>query len=106
MAAATLGTPNKLKCFCRTKPLLAMYGRDSRGVLFIHIKVFKQDRLFGEQIIRGGVVEIRCRECLRWHRITIRESGPTLSEIEAPEELAFVAEADMTTNDSDSMVTT
>ena len=94
-----------MNCFCNRKPLLAKYGIDSKGRLFIHIKVFKQDKLYGEQIIRGGEVEIRCRECHRWHKITIRESGPTLSVISDPEELAIVAEADMTISDGDSMVT-
>lgn len=64
----------ELRCFCRKKPLLGKFGRDRLGNLYVHIKVFKQDRIFGEIILEGGGrVRIRCRECLRWFTVAIRQ---------------------------------
>lgn len=61
-----------LRCFCPRKPLLAVYGRNERGELYIHIKVFKQSRIYGEYIITAGKVQIHCRECARWHKVVIK----------------------------------
>ena len=77
----------ELRCFCSRAPLLAMYGVDFDGKLFIHIRVYKQRRVFAEMLCKGGEVAILCRECLRWHRITIRDSSPALEEVEKPIEL-------------------
>jgi hypothetical protein len=71
-----LPRPNKegeLRCFCRKKPLLGKYGRDARGNLYVHIKVYKHDRVFGEVVVEGGAVRIRCRECSRWFKVVIRQ---------------------------------
>lgn len=62
---------HELRCFCRTEPLLAVYGRDEQGQLYIHVKVWKQTRIYGEMIVTGGVCKLRCRECLRWHKVRI-----------------------------------
>lgn len=63
---------HELRCFCRTQPLLAVYGLDQKGELYIHVRIYKQSRIYGELIIKGGEVKLLCRECLRWHRIVIR----------------------------------
>ena len=76
---------HELRCFCRTEPLLATYGIDSGGTLFVHVKIWKAKRIFGELIIEGGVVKIRCRNCLRWH--VIRIAGGKASLEETQEEL-------------------
>jgi hypothetical protein len=52
-----------------------MYGVDRTGLLYVHVRVFKQDRIFGEIFATGGVVRICCRDCLRWHKVTIRQPG-------------------------------
>lgn len=79
----------KLQCFCARKPLLAVYGVDHEGQLFIHIKIWKQDRIYGEIVCTGGVTKIRCRECLRWHRIrVVQPDVMALQEDEEPAELA------------------
>lgn len=65
----------ELRCFCRTKPLLAVYGVDEKGKLFVHVKVYKQSRVFGETITYGGEIMIRCRECLRWQKVVIHQPG-------------------------------
>lgn len=74
-------TKHDLRCFCRSRPLLAVYGVLSNGDLFVHVRVFKQREIFGELYIqRIGIVKIRCRSCYRWHRITIRQPGEAVLE--------------------------
>lgn len=80
----------ELRCFCRGEPLLATFGVDSKGELFVHVKIYKQNRIYGELVFEGGVVKIRCRNCLRWHRVIFRPNGVTLSEDEAPEAQAVL----------------
>ncbi len=71
---------HELRCFCSREPLLALYGVGSDGLPYIHIKVYKQTRIYGEAIIKGGEVKLHCRECLRWHRVVIR--APRRLELE------------------------
>jgi len=73
----------ELRCFCRGEPLLATYGVDKKGTLFVHVKIWKQNRIYGELIFERGVAKIRCRNCLRWHRIIFRESDALLSEVQS-----------------------
>lgn len=80
-------TKNDLRCLCRHAPLLAVFGLDGRGRLYLHIKVYKQDRIFGNLILRGGPVELQCRECFRWHVINFSSSGPVMEETRAPAEI-------------------
>lgn len=80
----------ELRCFCRGEPLLATYGVDSRGKLFVHVKIYKQNRIYGEIIFEGGEVKIRCRNCLRWHRVIFHSKEAVLLEDEAPDTTANV----------------
>lgn len=73
--------PLELRCSCRRAPLLAVCGRDASGGLFVHVKVFKQGRVFGE-IVAEGPVRLRCRECNRWNRVDIK--SPTAQLIDEP----------------------
>lgn len=76
-----LQTPPKaheLRCFCSRTPLLATYGFDAKG-LYVHVKVYKQSRIYGEIFSRGGTIEIKCRECLRWY--TVSMSSPNKAEL-------------------------
>lgn len=60
------------RCFCARKPLLAVYGLTSGGALVLHIKVFKQKRIYAELFIHeGSSISIRCRECFRLHNVKI-----------------------------------
>jgi hypothetical protein len=78
-------TSHELRCFCGRKPLLAVYGLDERNKLYIHIKIWKQERIFGEILVTDGVVKIHCRECLRWHTVVILKPGlAKLEETVAP----------------------
>lgn len=84
---------NELRCFCSRSPLLAVYGIDQDGRLYVHIKVFKQGRIYGESVCYGGDVKIRCRECLRWHVIVFVGPQKTahLKEAATPEEIEVEA---------------
>lgn len=64
---------HELRCHCSREPLLAVYGIDGKGQLYVHMRVYKQNRVFGEMIATGGEVKLHCRECLRWHKVVIRE---------------------------------
>lgn len=77
-----------LKCFCSRQPILAVYGVDREGHAFVHMKIWKQRRVFGEAIFTGGIVKIFCRECIRWHIINIRSNpAPYGVETQKPVEL-------------------
>jgi len=71
---------HELRCFCSREPLLATYGIDSKGKLFVHVKIWKARRIFGELVIEGGIVKIRCRDCLRWHTVNVLGTKATLQE--------------------------
>lgn len=82
-------TKHDLRCFCSRKPLLAVYGVDERGRLYVHQRVYKQGRVFGESFFYGGTVKLLCRECLHWQEVVFRDpSTVTLQEVDAPEVLA------------------
>lgn len=65
----------ELRCACSKRPLLGVCGRASDGEPFVHIKVHKQSRIFAEIVAVGGNVHIRCRDCKRWHIVTIRRES-------------------------------
>lgn len=71
-----------MRCFCARKPLLAIYGRDLKsGELFIHIRVYKQTKVYAEIYISANAeIKILCRECLRLHKVKIIQGVPSLSE--------------------------
>lgn len=68
-------TSNELRCFCARRPLLATYGLDTKGKLYVHVKIYKQRRVYGEVLVTEGRVQLHCRECFRWHTVVIREPG-------------------------------
>lgn len=73
----------EMRCFCSRHPLLAKYGRDAKGELFLHVRVFKQTRLYAEVVIGANAqVQITCRECLRKHRVKIIQGLPQLEAVE------------------------
>lgn len=77
MASKT--TKNELRCFCSREPLLAVYGLKD-GKVYVHVKIYKQRRIYGEVLVVEGKVKLHCRECLRWHTVTIREPGSAVLE--------------------------
>lgn len=63
----------ELRCSCSKRPLLGIGYRDpSTNEPRLHVKVFKQGRVFGEMIATSGTVHLRCRECGRWSKVHIR----------------------------------
>lgn len=78
---------HELRCFCKNKPLLATYGIDRRGKLFLHVKIYKQERIYGEIVVTEGSVKIRCRNCKRWHGVRIVGHYAELVRTERPETL-------------------
>lgn len=81
-------TKHDLRCLCKKQPLLAVYGIDEKGQLYIHQKIFKQGRVFGESFFYGGTVTLLCRECYRWNRVVmVNPQRAALSPTEMPEAL-------------------
>ena len=72
---------NEIRCICSRHPLLATYGIGKDGSPFIHMKVFKQSRIYGEIFVSAdAVVRIRCRECLRLQKVKIISGRPSIEE--------------------------
>lgn len=75
-----------LRCFCSRRPLLATYGINEKGELYIEIKVYKQRRIYGHVVVILGTVRLQCRECGRWQVVFVdpRTSVPKLKEDKSP----------------------
>lgn len=73
--------PLEARCSCHRHPLLAVCGRTDDGLGFVQIKAWKGQRLLTEAIVTSGVVNIKCRECFRWHCIKL-VYGKTPEEIQ------------------------
>lgn len=41
------------------------------GKPYVHIKSYKQNRVFAEVELTMGTMRFKCRECLRWHEVSI-----------------------------------
>lgn len=61
-----------------------MYGVEKTGKIYIHVKIYKQGRVYGETYHTDGTVMIRCRNCMRWHRVRITSAAVRLEETETP----------------------
>ena len=62
----------RIECFCSRRPLLALLGRDqTTGKPVIWVKTIKNGHIVTEVILTAGSVRVRCRECLRFHRIDL-----------------------------------
>lgn len=71
---------HELRCFCKLEPLLAVYGVNEQGKLYVHVKIYKQRRIYGEVLVEGGIVRLRCRECFRWHNVKITQPDRAILE--------------------------
>lgn len=77
------GTP--LRCFCASHPILCVVKSD-KGRPFVHIKIYKAGRIYGEILFNKGDMRVRCRECYRWHTIRIvRETAVLEDPPEGPD---------------------
>lgn len=72
------------RCTCSSRRRLASYGVDKQNKLFIHVKVYKAERVYGEIVVQGlAVVRLRCPACSRWHVINItNEVKPPIMEVD------------------------
>lgn len=82
-------TRNALRCFCSRSPILAVYGLDDDGELYVHQKTFKGNRIYNEIFVKpkpGTTMKLHCRECLRWQeiRITLPSSDVALVTVDQP----------------------
>lgn len=81
----------QLRCYCRRRPLLALCGRDAKtGEPYVHVKAFRQDRIYAEVVATAGDVRIRCRECLRWFTVKIRHTKLSVHEEDLPDGVELV----------------
>lgn len=71
-------TKHDLRCFCSREPLLARYGVNVDGLLYVHVKVYKQRMIYGE-VLAFGPLMVKCRECLRWYTINVKQKEQTAS---------------------------
>jgi hypothetical protein len=76
--------PNDLRCFCHNRPRLATFGIDESGEPYIHVKVYKGGKVYGEIVVTGpsAIVRLRCRACFRWHRVNIRSNNRAVLELD------------------------
>lgn len=80
-------TAHDLRCSCRRRPLLALYGMDGMGKLYIEIKAYKARLTFAHVIVtlKDGEVKLFCRECHRWHVVSVvADTTAVLQEIFSP----------------------
>lgn len=64
-------TKNPLRCVCSRQPLLAYYGKADNDKPYVHVKVYKQSKVYGEMLVTDGTCHLLCRECYRWTRIRL-----------------------------------
>jgi hypothetical protein len=84
MKREEVDSSSNIRCFCAQSPLLARWGVDSSGVVFLHIKVYKQKRLYTEVIAHAGAsLRVRCRDCFRWTVINVKHT-PHVAFAELP----------------------
>jgi hypothetical protein len=78
-------TSFQLKCICPTKRTLARYGIDEKDNLYLHIKVYKQRRVFAQLVINAPAkLRIQCPACGRWHGIVMRDDRPHMTDSTRP----------------------
>jgi uncharacterized C2H2 Zn-finger protein len=74
-----------LRCpLCSSEPILARYGIDKDGILYVHIKVYKARQIKHESFVRGGEVTLRCYRCDRYHVVRIRQNAVVLDRTRRP----------------------
>jgi len=73
----------RIECFCARHPLLALAGRDSiTGKSFVQVRVVKNGKVISEVVVTVGIMHIRCRECLRFHKVTVLPTAKRMYDVE------------------------
>lgn len=65
-------TAHDLRCGCPHRTKLGEWGRNAEGAAYLHIRIFKGGRIFGEVLATSGTVTVLCRDCGRWMTVRIR----------------------------------
>lgn len=76
-------TKHPLRCTCNQEPLLAMYGRDKNGDAYIHVRIYKGNRVYGE-IYTTHPISLLCRLCGMWWNINIVNQRYQMNKRKAP----------------------
>lgn len=76
-----------IRCECSARPILAIARLSEDGKWVIHVRAYKQHRIYAEVVIDSGSPRIRCRECLRWHQINIKRARVEAVETSPPSEI-------------------
>ena len=79
-------TKHELRCSCNLKPLLAIYGRDKNGQAYVHVRVYKQNRVYAE-VYSTNPIALLCRLCGRWWNIKIVNNEAKLEDRQKPNPL-------------------
>lgn len=61
----------EVRCECSKRPILGIFRRQETYWV-LHVKAYKQKRVYVELIVEEGTLRLRCRECDRWFKLTIR----------------------------------
>jgi len=75
-------TAHDLRCTCPHHTKLAEYGMTTDGAAYLHVRVFKQGRVFGEVIASSGEVRVLCRDCGRWTQVNVKQPGEIFHDVE------------------------
>lgn len=76
-------TKHRLTCTCNLKPLLAMWGVDENGNAYLHVRVYKQDRVYAE-VYTIDPIMLYCRACGMWWNINVRNAKDRMKPVDKP----------------------
>lgn len=76
-------TKHPLRCTCNLKPMLAMWGKDENDNAYVHVRVYKQDRMYAE-IYTIEPIMLCCRACETWWYINIRNNKDKMKPVDKP----------------------
>lgn len=71
-------TEHELRCLCSHRVLLAIFGRDTDGRAYLHIKARKAGRIITNTLHKGGEHDLWCSACERVTRIYLTPRGSTV----------------------------
>lgn len=77
----------QIRCICTARPILAIARASTAGTRFVHIKIYKQKKIYGEIVIEEGLVRIRCRSCGRWYSLHVRHDSHKAVAEKLPKEI-------------------
>lgn len=70
----------EIKCFCIRTPLLALI-KHRNGKPYVHIRCYKGNRIYVEVELTVGTMRFKCRECFRWHEVSIVRDKASVRQV-------------------------